>query len=841
MTSLFARITSLIALALAISLPATAGAQAEPAFSLADTPGKLPKTVVPLHYAIDLKPNLEKLTIAGNEVVEIEVREPTNRLVLNALNLTVASASLDGVGPASAITADTEAQTATLTFARPIETGRHMLRMAFSSQIAKSGRGLYLVEYGPSDARRRMLASHNEPTDARRIFPGWDEPAFKATFDVTVTVPRSFLAVSNMPVARETTVRGRKRVTFERTPRMSSYLFVLVAGELERLTAEAEGVTVGVVTTRGKSENGRYAVAAAAELLKYFNDYFGVNYPLPKLDLIAVPGNPVGAMENWGGITFSESNLLWDPPKTSPDAQRRIFSILAHEMAHQWFGNLVTMAWWNDLWLNEGFATWMQYKAAEALHPEWQAWLNSGGSKQAAMARDAQRAAHPIQRPVATESEARAVFDTITYSKGQALVRMAETWLGEDTFRAAIRLYMREHAYSNATTADLWRALDAASGKPVGALASAYTEQAGVPLVIADTRCVGEEQRIAISQDRFSMRDPEAKPQSWKVPVTFGAAGAARASDTVLLDGSAEVAAGRCGEAVKLNLGDVGYYRVRYDATMQTALARSLATLPPVDRINLLVDAWALIEAGRSPPSAYFELADAIAGDDRLGWDATAGEANERALLRARLVRALGTLGDEAVIAETRRRFDAYLKDPASLADALRDPVATVIGRNADASMYETLLGLARKATGNDERTRFYMAAASTLDPALAAKILALTLTDELPKGLVDGVISRVAAQGEHRELALAFVKQHFEALAAKVGANFRNTYMSYLMLNFSDRAHAEELKAFAPVHETERGRVLAARNYERIVADADFVAQQLPAIDDWIARRPAR
>jgi aminopeptidase N len=879
MTRLLARAAGVAWVLTASVFLVAAAARADDAFSFENTPGKLPKTVVPVHYALDLQSDLEKLTVAGSAVIDVEVREPTDRIVLNAVSMTFAAATLDGAGPASDISVDKDAQTVTLTFARPIAAGRHTLRIAYSAQINKFGRGVYLIDYRTDEGRKRMIASHSEPADARRIFPGWDEPAFKATFELTVTVPQRFLAVSNMPIARELSLsNGRKRVSFERTPRMSTYLFVLVAGELERITAEAEGVTIGAVTTRGKSANGRYAIEEAVKLLKYFNDYFDSKYPLPKLDLIALPSNTAAAMEHWGGITFFEGILLYDPATSPLDVQRRVFSVLAHEMAHQWLGNLVTTAWWNDLWLNEGFASWMQYKAAEKLHPEWQPWLNSSGAKQGAMARDAQRTARAIRRPVANETEARVVFDAITYSKGQAVVRMLEAYLGEDTFREAMRRYMKERAYSNATTADLWRALDWTSGKAVGAMASAYTEQPGVPLVIADIKCVGSDQTIVLKQDRFTVRDADARPQSWKVPVMYGPPGSAQ-PETILLDGAAEIAAGRCGDAIKLNLGDVGYYRVRYDAAMQGALAGSLATMAPADRVNLLADAWALVEAHRNPPSAYFELADRLAGDDnrtvadqvvrtltrldhlqrgrpgraafqayaratlrptfeRLGWQAADGESNDRVLLRASLIRTLGDLGDEAVLADAKRRFDAFLTDSASLPANLRGPVTHLVGRTADRAGYETLLGLARKSTKTEERVRYYSAAASALDPAFARETLAIALTDELPADLAGRLINWVA--GEHAALALALVKENFEALAAKQGPSFRNTFVSNLMANFSDRARAEELKDFAPAYETSGGRMVAERVRERIVADAEFVQQQLPAIDEWVRRRGA-
>jgi aminopeptidase N len=386
---------------IAFALAGTSTA-AESRYSFDATPGKLPKTVVPTHYTIELEPNLESLTLVGVEVIDIEVREPTAQLVLNAVAMTLSAAVIDNEAQSAAIALDADAETATLTFPQPLAAGAHKLRIGFTAQINKFGRGLFSVEYPTDKGNKRMLASQFEPADARRMFPCWDEPAFKATFALTVTVPRTLTAVSNMPVAHEEPVTPElKQVAFAPTPKMSSYLVVLAVGEFERLTAQADGVAVSVVTTSGKREQGRFALDSAVNLLRYFNDYFAVKYPLPKLDLIALPGGFGGAMENWGGITFFESGLLFDAAANPASARRGIFGLLAHEMAHQWFGNLVTMGWWDNIWLNEGFASWMQAKATERFYPQWQTWLNGSGAKHFAMDLDARHSAHPIQQPAA--------------------------------------------------------------------------------------------------------------------------------------------------------------------------------------------------------------------------------------------------------------------------------------------------------------------------------------------------------------------------------------------------------------------------------------------------------
>jgi aminopeptidase N len=870
-----------VAAALAAAVPASQAA-AEPVFSFAATPGTLPKTVIPVHYAIDLAPDLDKLKFAGSEVIDIEVAEPVTRLTLNAVNLTIASAAVDGE-VADEIAFQVDRQTVTFDFARPVAAGRHQLRIVFDGRINAFARGLFYVDYPAADGRRRMISTQLEPADARRIFPGWDEPVFKATIALTVTAPQAFLAVSNMPVAREEPVgEGKKRVAFRTTPRMSSYLFVLTAGDLERITADVDGVTVSVVATRGKGEHGRYALDTAAGLLRYYNDYFGTAYPLPKLDLIAVPDGFDGAMENWGGITCLESNLLFDPAVTAAGERRNIFDFIAHEMAHQWFGDLVTMAWWDNLWLNEGFASWMEAKAADALHPGWQTWLNSGVNKRSAMDQDARRTTHPIQQPIADESDAMAAFDDITYTKGQAVIRMLENYVGEDAFRAGIRAYMAGHAYSSATTADLWEALQAASGKPVAAIAAGFTEQGGIPLVVAQASCTDGAQRITLRQERFTVRDPAAKPQRWLVPVARGGADG-KAGDTVLLDGAAAFDAGRCGDPVKLNFGDAGYYRVEYDDLQRAMLtgAAGRQELAPADRANLLGDTWALVEAGRVAPPAFFVLADRQGGDgnravvsqiisalnridrlergrperaafqawgrsllrpmfDHVSWDASAPEPDDTPLLRKSLIAALGAFGDEAIVAEASRRFAEFVRDPERLPTALRETVATLAGRSADRATYDALLAMARGTTNTDERERYYVAAAGARDPALAAETLALTLTGELPTNLVGRVISTVALTGEHRDLAWDFVKANFDRLSARQGPSFQDYFPAELLTAFTDAAHAQELADFAPAHATSGGRTTAAQSYETIMANVDFAALLLPAVDEWVQLRTA-
>ncbi|MGI8482042.1 MAG: M1 family metallopeptidase, partial [Chthoniobacterales bacterium] len=456
----------------------------EKPFDFATTPGKLPKQVVPEEYAVKISPDLAKLTFAGSETVKLDVREPVRELVLNANELQIKRASLDGEPlEQSALKLDTDLQTLTIATASGLAAGPHVLALEFTGKINEGGQGLYAAPYQEqgSGQKKIMLGTQFEPSDARRFFPCWDEPSFRARFQLTVIVPENFTAVSNMPVQSETKKDGTKAIAFAMTPSMASYLNVFVAGELDAIEMKSDGVQHRVIATKGKAPMGQYALASSAQILRYYNDYFGVAYPLPKVDQIAVPGGFGGAMENWGGITYYESALLFDPERSSQKTKQNIFEVIAHETAHQWFGDLVTMAWWDNLWLNEGFASWMGSKCTAHFNPEWEVWQRrtvprdpsrrQGIPKEVAMEGDARSTTHPIQQTINTEAEANSAFDDITYRKGMSLIRMLESFLGESVFRDGIRKYVAAHKFSNSTTEDLWSALADSSGKPVGEIA----------------------------------------------------------------------------------------------------------------------------------------------------------------------------------------------------------------------------------------------------------------------------------------------------------------------------------------------------------------------------------
>ncbi len=863
--------------------------QAETKFDFATTPGKLPKEVRPTEYTIRIAPDLEKLTFTGSETVRISVEKPVTKLVLNALELEIASASVDGQAlPKKSIVLNAEAQTLTLNLPNELAAGEHEVALQFSGKIYAQGQGLFFARYEElgTNEKKIMLGTQFEPTDARRMFPCWDEPSFRARFRLTAVVPEKFLAVSNMPIESETKVEGGKEVRFGVSPSMSSYLVVLCAGELDTIEAEQDGVKLRVVATKGKAEMGRYALESGAKILHYFNEYFGVPYPLPKLDLIALPGGFGGAMENWGGITFYEAVLLFDPKNSSTGTKQDIFAVVAHEVAHQWFGDLVTMAWWDNLWLNEGFASWLGSKCTDRFNPEWNEWLRRneprdasrpiGFSKDTAMQIDARSTTHPVQQPVRTEAEANDAFDEISYKKGRAILRMLESFLGEEVFRDGIRKYIAAHKYSNTTTADLWQALTEVSGKPVGEIAPGWTEQPGFPLL----KVARQEGTIQLAQERFTVHFADPPALQWQIPLTYVTQDQPTPNGFLLRDKAAllpnELPKDK---AIKFNAGDAGYYRVQYDAASWELLAAQIPRLSEADRVNLLIDAWALVEAKREPLAHYLRLVDQVvnedqlavydqiidtftflnrllAGDrvrprfqqfarailrpafDRVGWEAKPGEKSQRSLLRASLIRGLGLLNDSDIIAGCRSRFDGFRTDPASIAPDLRPVILAVVGRYADSATWEKLHRLGRETNSTEEKQYFYEALASAIEPRLVQRTIALALTDELPTSRAAALLPLAARRGERAQLVWEFAQQNMKALLAKQSSLGVNNFAAGLFTFFSDPQDAQTLERYAKANLSQSSAPAVARAIAEIGFRAELKERLVPQLNTWMEAR---
>lgn len=860
------------AVAAALTLGAGA-ARAEAPFSFEATPGKLPKDVVPLRYDATITPDMAANTFRGEETVEIEVRKATSLIMLNAANLDIDSARLSGKGiGAQALTPqlDKEQQTLRFALAQPLKPGRYQLALRFRGQINREGRGMFYMNYKVGGVDKKMIATTMEPSDARRLLPTWDEPAFRARYKLAIDVPAGLHAYSNTPVERRQPLAdGKERIAFALTPKMPSYLVVLAAGELERSTARQDGVEIGVVTTAGKQGAAAFPLASGKDLLRYYNNYFGVPYPLAKLDLIAVPGGLNGAMENWGGIVYNESTLLYDP-KTSPEEVKKLtFSVNAHEIAHQWFGNLVTMAWWDNLWLNEGFASWMAAKATEHFHPEWRPHLDGIAEREGVLNLDARKTTHPIQMKVENEAQAAAAFDAITYEKGQAFLRMLEAYVGEDAFRKGIRAYMAKHQYANTTSQDLWNALEQASGKPVGRIASDWTTQPGYPIIKVEQACVNGKRHVTLSQEQYRMDEPAAEKRLWNVPLQVGTVGG-KAIDTLLTGPSASLAHGSCEGTLVVDPASVGFYRIQYDAASFQALAAQAARLPDTTRLKLLNDTWSLVASGRLQLDSYLALVAQYRDEPRLavwesilsnlrtldnlargepeqaqirrfltgfvqprfaqlGWDEKAGETAEDRSLRALLAGVLARTGDERAIAEARARFARYLQDRSSVSPSMIEFVVGTAGRYADAATYDALTARLLASANSEEWSRFGRALASAQDPALAARTLQLALSPQLPATQAGRIVPDVAR--EHMALAWQFALDHQSQLMGTADALQANRLMTQVVAGSSNVADADMMEAYVREHYDADALVEARRVGNGIRVRAAQKARLLPQV----------
>jgi aminopeptidase N len=869
-------------LAVGTVLCGTAGAVPVAPFSFDNAFGRLPKNVVPLDYVVAITPDAAARTIAGTETVTLDFREATATLQLNSLNETLDDVRLDGEAVASVVSADDQ-QLTTLTLARAAPPGRHKLTFSYRGKIESGPRGMFAQEYvDPKGAKGLLLSTKFESTDARRMFPCWDEPAFRATFELTATVPAAWAVISNMPVARRRVHESLATTTFERTPRMPTYLLEFSAGDFARITARVGAVELGVWAVRGQEQGGAAALDNARQILADYDDYFGFPYPLPKLDAIAIPGGFTGAMENWGAITYNDQLLLVTPSSTLRDRQQ-VFSVQAHEMAHQWNGDLVTMGWWDDIWLNESFASWREAKETDARNPSWHWWEGQDEAKESAMRADARVTSHAIQQHVTDELQVTNAFDpSITYRKGEAVLRMLEAHLGEDVFRDGVRGFMKAHAYSNANSTDLWNALGQASGRDVAAIAAGWIEQPGFPLVSVQASCDAAGQRtVRLAQRRFLLRGTDPAPSQWNIPLRIRSGATAAPRSVLLTPAPQAVPAGRCDEPLSVNAGAVGYFRAAYDEATLRLDTKHFEALPDADRIVLLDDEWALVEAGQEKLASYLDLASGMGADlnerawsqisdvletieydvrasprhdafvayasailrplaARLGWDARPDDTPGVQKLRRDILADLGKWGDAQVIAEARRRFAAFLVDRAAIRPDDQEMVLAIVARHADAATYEQLHALAKAAPNETELRRDYAALMKVRDPQLARQSAQLAVSPEIPPQAGAMRLRLVAGlAAENPQVAWVTLQGNVEMLMAPQGRYAPLILAQYSPEIFWDAAPLEQVEGWVKAHVPAQMADNIARGMESArvkVAEKVALAQ---AVDRFLAADP--
>lgn len=839
---------------------------------------QLPPNVIPEHYDLYVRPSSKDLRFEGTVSIKIDVREATADIILNAANLTFLNATLDSVAVAEIIVNGKE-ETAVLVFPETIQTGSHTLVIEYGGMIYEAAQGLFISRYGSDDDPKALLLTQLEPGLARHLLPCWDEPARKATFALAVAVPEGLTAVSNMPAEIHTKLPdGRSYVRFQKTPRMASYLPFLGLGEFERIEATSGKTTIGIVAKKGSAHRGQFALESAVKLLDFFRSYFGVTYPLPKLDMIAAPGGGgFSAMENWGAILYFEDQLLLHEDWSSEIDRLRVHIVVAHEMAHQWFGNLVTMDWWDNLWLNEGFASWMESKATDALHPEWTIWFDSEIDLQRTMEKDGKRTTHPVVTPVPSVAEVE--FDDITYRKGRAVIRMIEEYLGEDAFREGVRAYMKRYQFSNTVTDNLWAELVRASGKEIKEIAGEFTAKAGLPLVRVEKQELnGGVTTVTLELERFSADEDHLDLPKWQIPIYARSAVGEGSVVFQLVTGSDPIEMKVAGEPpIKINAGQTAYYRSAYDEKTIALLAKTFNGLKPADQLGLLYDSWALSEGGKGDIATYLDLTRGAAPEndayvwrqmastfltmyslsnaspvqDRLrryalsilkpafatvGWDAKPEESTKKMVLREILIGALGQLGDEEVVNEANRRFDRFAAipgDPTALPAVIRRSVLQVVALAADAYRYEVLHRMAKQETDSFSQNQLFLVLAWAKDPSLAKQTLDLALSDEPAKTTGPKMIANVAAKNP--ELAWHFGVANLDKLSSRLDDLQRHTFVPSLTAQATDPKLLDELKSFIANKVPKDYQAKAERSVAELSVRLRLIESILPKIDKWL------
>ena len=846
-------------------------------------PFTLPLNVRPLHYDLELTPNFDDFSFAGEVDITLQMDSGTSEIVLNSDEIDIRAATLtwtDAAGEhersSTDISYETEAERATISFeGGPGDglTGNQHLKLTYIGELNDKLRGFYRSQYtNPEGATAYLATTQFEATDARRALPCWDEPAVKSTFRVTLNIPEDMQAVSNTPIVQQKagSAAGTKTLVFDETPVMSTYLLAFVIGDLAHIEKEAaDGTVVGVWTTRGKEAQGEFALDTSVKLLSFFNDYFGIRYPLPKLDHLAIPDFAAGAMENWGCVTYRETALLVDAQNSSAGTRQRVAEVVAHEMAHMWFGDLVTMQWWDDLWLNESFATWVGTKAVDWLFPEWSMWtqfVNMDTNR--AFSLDGLKNSHPIEQEVANPAEVSQLFDAISYSKGGSVLRMLEHFLSATTFRVGLNIYLNRHSYQNARTVDLWTALEEASGQPVTSMMGSWTGQMGYPVLdVAATPAEGG-LTLAIKQERFvfdSVLGDDAtddEEQVWPIPLTVIAAGAnvtatlvSAATDTV------HIATPPQPDWFKVNPDQTGFYRVNYTDADWDRLppAISSGALPATDRLGIQNDAFALSKAGLLPITRFLSLAEAyqnetdasvwsdlatnlrdiegLIGEEpcleayrafgrrlfgpaaqRSGWEPKFGEGHLDSLLRSTVLSQAGVYGDADVIARAHEQFAAYQADPGNVRPDLRGVVFSLVAQEGNRAVYDRIWDLERGAELHEEKIRLLMSLARFQQEDLLRETLDRALTDDVRLQDTIFVVSAVAANHKGRNLAWEFLKEQWDEFDRRYGGGGFGLMRLVAITNaFTSEEKRQDVTEFFEAHPTPAAERTIRQALERI------------------------
>jgi len=843
---------------------------------------RLPTNVSPDHYDLAFTIDLARSRFEGRTGIDVRIARPTTTIRLNALELNIRSATVSANGQTQRATVALNGdETATLTVPNAVAAGPARLEIAYDAALNRNLRGLYESKAGA----RTYAVTQFESTDARRAFPCFDEPAYKATFSVSVTADRGDVAISNGRMTSDAPgpAHTQHTMTFSKTAKMSSYLVALAVGDFQCLDGGADGIPIRICATPEKKELAHIALDAAQRILGYLNHYHTIRYPFEKLDVVAVPDFAAGAMENTAAIFYRESDLLADSRTASLESRKTIFSILSHEMAHQWFGDLVTMAWWDDLWLNESFATWMAPRVVAALEPEWHMDLTEVEESQTALNLDALSATHPIHVTVNTPAEIESVFDRISYEKGASVLRMLESYVGPAAFQQGVNAYLEKHKYANATSEDFLGAVESASGKPVARVIGTFVLQEGVPELDVDASCVNGRMSVSLAQRRFALATSadETVRDRWQIPVCIKTGESKEPSCLVVTEPQQTIAVGgTCQPWVFANARGKGYYRTAYTPDMIRRLARDaerLLTAP--ERLSLVSDEWAFVRAGRHTVANYLDLiagfgSEPTAGvlgaiSDRLefidnylandrtrprfrsfvrqllepgykkiGFDRRANDSEDDRSRRNVLLEALGLVDEPDVVARSRQAVTAALAGAEPLDPIIAGTLVSVAAAHGDPALFDSLRRAAATATNPQEHYRYLYALTAFRDPVLIDRALQLSRTSDIKSQDTGAYLSAFFGNDAARDDAWRFVKVHWAELEPKIMISLGDITLVSSMSAFCSADARDDIRSFFGSHPLPTGERALKQTIERIDSCIATRQRQETELAKWLAEK---
>jgi aminopeptidase N len=842
------------------------------------TAQRLPANVVPQRYTLKLTPNLDTATFSGDESIDVTLKQPASTITLNSAEIKFQSVEISagGAPQAATVALDEEKQQATFAFPNQIPAGKASLHIRYTGILNNELRGFYLSR----SRGRKYAVTQFESTDARRAFPSFDEPAFKAVFDITVVAPQADMVISNSLVQSDTPgpAAGQHTVTFYPTAKMSTYLVAFLVGEFKCTSGASDGIPIRVCATPEQVGLTHFALGTAEFALHFYDNYFGIKYPLKKLDLIGIPDFEAGAMENFGAITFRETALLVDPKTASIGSQQTVAIDISHEMAHQWFGDLVTMQWWNNVWLNEGFATWMENKTVAAMHPEWNIPQIVAAHEQATLDYDAAPTTHPIRAHAAnTPDEINQLFDAISYEKASEVLLTVENYVGPEVFRKGVHAYLTAHEYANATAQDFWNAQTEASHKPVDKIMESLVTQPGVPILIFGTPAGGQ---VSVQQQRFYL-NPKVKPdltEKWTLPVCFKSSSG---QDCQVLTPETSTMRIPSTGLFHANAGATGYYRIAYPEPVYKKLAANAETqLTPPERISLAGDEWALVRANRATVGDYLNLVEALKSDPnasvigsaagaittiqerlaantqqraevaawirrtfsaeyaRLGAPAPGDSPNKRRL-RATLFGLLGYDGDDpAVIAQAKQITEQYIQNPAATDPTLSQSAMSIAARNGNAELFDTLQHIYETSTNPELQIGALRLLAQFEDPALEKRALEYAISGKVRNQDAAIQLSYALQIPAERKLAWNFVQSHWPKVKALLTPEMGEILVSSAG-SFCTASDRDDVQSFYSTHQVAASSLSLKHAVEQIDGCIELRQSQDANLKTWLQAQP--